>query len=334
MNKYEKLIEYIINENEQKARELFHEIVVEKSRDIYESLMDEEQMAEMGGDGQQALADEIQADHTGGIAEEEGEDEFTLDGEDPEDEDEFSGDLPADGPMQEPGSDEPATKADIDELKDMFAEIQAQLEGDHGDSSAEPQEEPMDGPTEVGAEEPKFGEGVMEAEESDEDAEEDKDEDKKEVKETKSQGPKSVAQLMREYVDQIGQVYEQDPAKGPNGQMVGTGAKSEKQGERNTKSVSLETGPDFGGTSDNILNGKGNNESPDGKAIPKPNNEYSKGEGKFSKEKFQNAPGGSKKTSPVGQNWEKEHGAEGQTTGGKVPVNTNSELKQNTGKKI
>jgi hypothetical protein len=334
MNKYEKLIEYIINENEQKARELFHEIVVEKSRDIYESLMDEEQMvSELGGDSQQALADEIQADHTGGIAEEEeDEDEFSLDGEDPEDSDEVSGELPADGGMDEP-SDEPATKADIDELKDMFAEIQAQLDGG---AHAEPDaDNMMDNPEEVGAhEEPAFGEGMMESEESDEDTEEDKEDDKKEVKETKSQGTKSVAQLMREYVDQIGQVYEQDPAKGPNGHMVGTGAKSEKQGERNTKSPTLQTGPDFGGTSGNILNGKGNNESPDGKAIPKPNNEYSKGEGKFSKEKFQNAPGGSKKTSPVGQNWESNHGAEGQTTGGSVKVADKSVQAQNTGKKI
>ena len=42
MNKYEQLIEFIINEQEDKARELFHQIVVEKSRDIYESLIDEE----------------------------------------------------------------------------------------------------------------------------------------------------------------------------------------------------------------------------------------------------------------------------------------------------
>jgi len=42
MNKYEQLIEHIINDEEAKARALFHEIVVEKSRDIYESLMDEE----------------------------------------------------------------------------------------------------------------------------------------------------------------------------------------------------------------------------------------------------------------------------------------------------
>ena len=331
MNKYEKLIEYIINENEQKARELFHEIVVEKSRDIYESLMDEEQMGEtLGGNGPEELANEIQGDHTGGIAEEEDEDEFTLDGEDSEDEDEFSGDLPPEGPTEH-GSDEPATKADIDELKDMFAEIQAQLDGI--DSDTDTQEEPMgDGPEEVGAsdKEPAFGEGVMEAEESDEDAEEDKEEkeDKEEVKETKSNGPKSVAQLMREYVDQIGQIY---GGEGDNAE--GTESGNGKKVPVNTKSISRTDGPDFGGTSKNILNKTGaTNESPDGKPVPKPNNEYSKGEGKLSNEKFQNAPGGSKKTSPVGKNWENEHGAEGQTTGGKVPVNTKSELKQNTGK--
>ena len=42
--KFEQLIDLIINENEEQARELFHEIVVEKSREIYESIMDEEMM--------------------------------------------------------------------------------------------------------------------------------------------------------------------------------------------------------------------------------------------------------------------------------------------------
>jgi hypothetical protein len=50
MNKYEQLIEHIINDEEGKARALFHEIVVEKSRDIYESLMDEDYTEEdIGG---------------------------------------------------------------------------------------------------------------------------------------------------------------------------------------------------------------------------------------------------------------------------------------------
>jgi len=44
--KYEQLIEYIINDEEDKAKELFHDIVVETSRDIYENLIDEEDFAE------------------------------------------------------------------------------------------------------------------------------------------------------------------------------------------------------------------------------------------------------------------------------------------------
>lgn len=63
--KFEQLIDLIINENEEKARELFHDIVVEKSREIYESIMDEEMMGDMdeGMGGQVGgLLDEINAE--------------------------------------------------------------------------------------------------------------------------------------------------------------------------------------------------------------------------------------------------------------------------------
>jgi hypothetical protein len=61
MNKFEQLIEFVINDEDAKARELFHDIVVEKSRQIYENLMAEEanedleeaediEEGEMGGD--------------------------------------------------------------------------------------------------------------------------------------------------------------------------------------------------------------------------------------------------------------------------------------------
>ena len=60
MNKYEQLIEAIISEDEAKAKELFHQIVVEKSRDIYESLMDEE-MTDEEADTEE-LADDVEAD--------------------------------------------------------------------------------------------------------------------------------------------------------------------------------------------------------------------------------------------------------------------------------
>ena len=46
-SKFEQLIEYVINDEEAKAKELFHEIVVEKSREIYENLMTEEEEEEL-----------------------------------------------------------------------------------------------------------------------------------------------------------------------------------------------------------------------------------------------------------------------------------------------
>jgi len=45
-SKFEQLIEYVINDEEAKAKELFHDIVVEKSREIYENLMSEEELDE------------------------------------------------------------------------------------------------------------------------------------------------------------------------------------------------------------------------------------------------------------------------------------------------
>ena len=90
MNKFEQLIEFIINDEEDKAKELFHEVVVEKSREIYENLMSEEETIEevaeetieedeaveesfdtlqaedeIGGDAVDSLVDEIEADEEG-----------------------------------------------------------------------------------------------------------------------------------------------------------------------------------------------------------------------------------------------------------------------------
>ena len=46
MTKFEQLLDYIVNEEHDKANELFHEIVVEKSREIYENLISEEEQDE------------------------------------------------------------------------------------------------------------------------------------------------------------------------------------------------------------------------------------------------------------------------------------------------
>ena len=41
-NKFEEMLEHLVNEDREKAEELFHDIVVEKSRKIYEDLLAEE----------------------------------------------------------------------------------------------------------------------------------------------------------------------------------------------------------------------------------------------------------------------------------------------------
>ncbi len=81
--KFEQLIDLIINEDEEQAKELFHDIVVAKSKEIYESIMEDEMKdaddLEEGMGGQVGdLADEIQAEQSG-IAEDE--DEIDIDSE-------------------------------------------------------------------------------------------------------------------------------------------------------------------------------------------------------------------------------------------------------------
>lgn len=99
MNKFEQLIEYVINDDEAKARELFHDIVVEKSRAIYEEMMDdeheeesmeeaveddaeamEEGMDDMGGDQADDLIDDIETEESG-VSMGEAEDEVEMDAE-------------------------------------------------------------------------------------------------------------------------------------------------------------------------------------------------------------------------------------------------------------
>jgi hypothetical protein len=76
-NKFEQMLEALINEETEKAKEIFHDIVVEKSRDIYESLLEddfaaepEEPVAEMFGDeegGEEEPADDEEgSDDMGG----------------------------------------------------------------------------------------------------------------------------------------------------------------------------------------------------------------------------------------------------------------------------
>ena len=126
--KYEQLIDLIINEQDEKARELFHEIVVEKSREIYESIMDEEMMDEGGQmHGQVAdLMDEIDVEETGMNEEEE---DIEFDSEEEVEAEPSAGEVEAD------------EVAEVrDELQDVLAHLEAVLRGEGDEEGAEDME--------------------------------------------------------------------------------------------------------------------------------------------------------------------------------------------------
>ena len=152
MNKYEQLIEHIINDESDKARELFHNIVVEKSRDIYESLIDESDLEEtVGGNQVEDLVDEVTLDEQGISEEEDDMDVMDMDSdEDSEMDFDDSGDL--DTHEEEHGDVEDRVQdleAAIDELKAEFDALMAgeeaeeeQFPGIHGDDSMDSDELP------------------------------------------------------------------------------------------------------------------------------------------------------------------------------------------------
>lgn len=146
--KFEQLIEYVINDEEQKAHELFHDIVVEKSREIYENLMNEEDDVEeevkesIGGTGSEVdnLRSEVE------VHEEEG-DEPEFD-EEPEHEEEHDGE-------EEECDDEEGNEVEGDiedrvvDIEDKLDELMAEFEALMGDEGHEEGDEfdmePVDG---------------------------------------------------------------------------------------------------------------------------------------------------------------------------------------------
>jgi hypothetical protein len=158
-SKFEQLIEYVINDEEAKAKELFHDIVVEKSREIYENLMNEEEEEDLdeakeedaeeeeldesaeeeldeseeemdesiGGDASDDLIDDVEADESG-MQEDESDAEFDDEAE--EDGEDLTHDM-------EQGHDEGDIEDRVVDLEDKLDELMAEFESlmggeDHG----------------------------------------------------------------------------------------------------------------------------------------------------------------------------------------------------------
>jgi len=156
MRSYEQLIEYIINDETEKAKELFHALVVDKSRDLYNEIVAEE-MEEETEEMDEAFGDDDSMDQTDDMM---GDIEADHDGMDGEDE---FGDEDHEG--HEHGGDMEDRVMDLedalDELKAEFEALMADEAGEeeHHDGVNDPDFGDMGG--DMGGEEEAPAENVM-----------------------------------------------------------------------------------------------------------------------------------------------------------------------------
>jgi hypothetical protein len=168
MNKFEQLVEYVINDETEKARELFHEIVVEKSRNIYEEMMEDEELDEakeedgdeeldeakeedgdeeldesLGGDQADDLIDDVEAEEQG-MSEGDEEAEFDDGAE------EIGTDVTHD---IEGEHDEGGLEDRVVDLEDKLDELMAEFESLMGDEAGEAEHADMDAMDDMDAEE-------------------------------------------------------------------------------------------------------------------------------------------------------------------------------------
>jgi len=215
MNKYEQLIEFIITEQEDKARELFHTIVVEKSREVYESLIDEQDLEEIGGNQVEQMVDEITMDEQGVSEEDEmGDDDM---GDDDMGDDE-SGDMD-----MEPEMDlEDKVMSLEDELESLKAKF-AELMGEPADGEMSPMDsgmgdDEMNMDMEVGMDDQDEMEGTyMEAKAADKAAA------MKDIKKDAKKDAKKMteAEWIREYVEKVSAPSNQEGADNTKSTVAG-----------------------------------------------------------------------------------------------------------------
>ena len=311
--KFEEMLEHLVNNDRAKAEELFHEIVVEKSRDIYENLLaddvedkevdevhkkkmkkDDEDVEEASKDEDKDVEEASKDDEDEKTNEDFDLDEFEVEpkeggmdmdammGGDADDEMKMDMDGDMDGDMDmDNGEDDdaPATQGDIKDLEAELEDLKAEFEDlmqdkEGGDDEGEEGEMDMDADDE-GEEAPE--EESVAYEGSDEEVDEADDEDTEEATEL------STAEQMREYVEKV------TPKMGDNG--------------ANTKSI-VAGKNDMGGTASNLA--QGGDEKGMKASAPKEENAGNV-----------NVPGG--KASKSMSNMPKGHGAEKKSQGDAAP---------------
>jgi hypothetical protein len=225
-NKFEKMLELLVNEDKEAAQELFHEIVVEKSRDIYEGLLEDEAEVEEATDEEVDEAtdeevdeseedlDEATDEEVDEATDEEVEEGFDLDEFEVEADPMDMGGDPADDMMADLGMDDEGEEGDDegegdvedrvedleDALDDLKAEFEKMMAGDDEGDDDEGEEEPEEEAFAFEATDEEVDEATDEEvdEATDEEVDEATDEEVDESKE-----PKTAGEQMREYVEKV-----------------------------------------------------------------------------------------------------------------------------------
>jgi hypothetical protein len=263
-NKFEEMLERLVNEDREGAEALFHEIVVEKSRDIYQSILesedddleeaDDEDLDEASDDEELDEADDEDLDEASDDEELEemfGLDEFEMEapmGGDATDD--MMGDLGMDdeeGDMDMNADDEMGGDVEdrVQDLEDALEELKAEFEAMMGDEDGDDMDmDDEDGDDMDSEEEPEEEAFQYESEEDDlEEAKHYKKDDKKEKK--------TAGEQMREYVEKVnGGGLDAAKIGGDNG--------------ANAKST-VASKNDMGGTTANILRADTENSGEAGK---------------------------------------------------------------------
>ena len=276
-NKFEEMLEKLVNEDRKGAEELFHEIVVEKSRTIYENLLEDDMedldVKESDKDEEVDEASKSDDEETNEASDNDDEDTNEATDEDektdeskdeevdeasddeevaeqipteltPEADDDMGGDATDDmmADIEDDGEDKPEGDEEIEDrvvdLEDALDDLKAEFEKMMGDKGDEEGEEDSEAPMDDMGDEEKEDEAFEPTSELS-------------VDEVPAfEGTKSQAEQMREYVEKV----------------------AEPKGEDNKAKSPVAGKNDMGGTTANIAKGSAEEKGGTGASAPKEEN--------------------------------------------------------------
>ena len=135
--KFEEMLNLLVNEDREAAAELFHEIVVEKSRDIYESLLEDEADLDEEDDEEVDESDDEEVDESDDEDDEDLDEGFDLDEFEVEADDDMMGGDPTDDMMGDLELDMDDDDMDMDDDDMGMDDDDMDMDMDNGDEDIE-----------------------------------------------------------------------------------------------------------------------------------------------------------------------------------------------------